>query len=108
MSECEVFKLTPLKELLSRVKCRKCPYATDGHIYSDCKRSMKCHHCKEADHHPLLCSKKRQHKSKTNEWSFVMPSSQHQNGSAEVMIKYVKGLRVSYLRSLGETKLTYN
>ena len=66
MSECEVFKLTPLKELLSRVKCRKCPYATDGHIYSDCKRSMKCHHCKEADHHALLCSKKRQHKSKTN------------------------------------------
>ena len=42
------------------------------------------------------------------EWSFVMPSSQHQNGSAEVMIKYVKGLRDSYLCSLGETKLTYN
>ena len=37
-----------------------------------------------------------------------MPSSQHQNGSAEVMIKYVKGIKASYLKALGDTKLTYN
>ena len=40
------------------------------------------------------------------EWEFVMPYSQHQNGSAEVMIKYVKGIKASYLKALGETKLT--
>ena len=42
------------------------------------------------------------------EWQFVMPASQHQNGSAEVMIKYIKGIKNSYLRALGDVKLTYN
>ena len=42
------------------------------------------------------------------EWEFVMPSSQHQNGSAEVLIKYVKGIKSAYLKALGDTKLTYN
>ena len=37
-----------------------------------------------------------------------MPSSQHQNGSAEVMIKYIKGIKKSYMRALGDRKLTYN
>ena len=42
------------------------------------------------------------------EWQFVMPSSQHQYGSAEVMIKYIKGIKKSYMRALGDRKLTYN
>ena len=46
--------------------------------------------------------------SRNLEWEFVMPASQHQNGSAEVMIKYVKGIKASYLKALGATKLTYN
>ena len=42
------------------------------------------------------------------EWQFVMPASQHQNGSAEIMIKLIKGIKNSYLRALGDVKLTYN
>ena len=41
-------------------------------------------------------------------WEFVMPHSQHQNGAVEIMIKLVKGIKASLMKSLGETKLTYN
>ena len=37
-----------------------------------------------------------------------MPKAQHQNGAAEVLIKMVKGVKDSYLRALGDVKLTYN
>ena len=37
-----------------------------------------------------------------------MPQSQHQNGAAEILIKMVKGVKVSYMRALGDVKLTYN
>ena len=37
-----------------------------------------------------------------------MPASQHQNGSSEIMIRYVKGIKESYMKALGDTKLTYN
>ena len=42
------------------------------------------------------------------DWQFVMPHSQHQNGAAEILIKLVKGVKVSYMRALGDIKLTYN
>ena len=42
------------------------------------------------------------------DWQFVMPKSQHQNGAAEILIKLVKGVKDSYLRALGDVKLTYN
>ena len=42
------------------------------------------------------------------DWRFVMPRSQHQNGAAEILIKMVKGVKVSIMRALGEVKLTYN
>ena len=42
------------------------------------------------------------------DWQFVMPKSQHQNGAAEILIKMVKGVKESYLRALGDIKLTYN
>ena len=41
-------------------------------------------------------------------WHFVMPNSQHQNGAVEIMIKLVKGIKTSIMKSLGDTKLTYN
>ena len=67
MSTCEVFKNTPVKELLARCKCKKCPFATDDHIFSTCKRKIRCHNCKEFDHHGLLCPKPRKNdKSKNN------------------------------------------
>ena len=45
---------------------------------------------------------------KSLNWEFVMPNSQHQNGAVEIMIKLVKGIKSSLLKSLGDTKLTYN
>ena len=41
-------------------------------------------------------------------WSFIMPSSQHQNGAAESLVKLVKGIKNSYMKALGDAKLTYN
>ena len=42
------------------------------------------------------------------EWKFIMPASQHQNGAAEVLIKLVKGVYKSFLKSLGDKKLSLN
>ena len=42
------------------------------------------------------------------EWRAIMPSSQHQNGACEVMIKMVKGVRKSLLHVLGDTKISLN
>ena len=45
---------------------------------------------------------------KSMDWKFVMPSSQHQNGAAEILIKMVKGVKVSMLKALGTQVLTLN
>ena len=42
------------------------------------------------------------------EWKFVMPSSQHQNGAAEILIKMVKGVKKSMMHAMGDTKLSLN
>ena len=42
------------------------------------------------------------------EWKFIMPSSQHQNGAAEIMIKMVKGVKRSLLKALGNQILNLN
>ena len=42
------------------------------------------------------------------DWQFLMPHSQHQNGAAEILIQMVKGVKMSYMKALGEVKLTYN
>ena len=42
------------------------------------------------------------------DWQFVMQHSQHQNGAAEILIQMVKGVKMSYMKALGEVKLTYN
>merc|ERR1712082_323642 len=42
------------------------------------------------------------------EWQIIMPSSQHQNGAAEVIIKLVKGVKKSILHALGESVLSLN
>ena len=42
------------------------------------------------------------------DWKFVMPSSQHQNGAAEILIKMVKGVMKSFMNSMGDTKLSLN
>ena len=39
---------------------------------------------------------------------FIMASSQHQNGAAESLIKFIKGVMKSFLRSYRESKLTIN
>ena len=38
----------------------------------------------------------------------MMPSSQHQNGAAEILIKMVKGVKASMLKALGTQVLTLN
>ena len=42
------------------------------------------------------------------DWQFIMPQSQHQNGAVEIMVKLVKGIKVSCMRALGDIRLTYN
>ena len=42
------------------------------------------------------------------EWIFIMPASQHQNGAAEVLIKLAKGVYKSFLKALGDIKLSLN
>ena len=37
-----------------------------------------------------------------------MPSSQHQNGAAEILIKMVKGVKKSFMHAMGDTKLSLN
>ena len=39
---------------------------------------------------------------------FVMPSSQHQNGAVEIMIKVVKGIMKSLMEAIGTTVLFLN
>ena len=51
---------------------------------------------------------KRYGADKNITWEFVMPSSQHQNGAAEILIKFVKGVKVAYMKAIGDCKLTYN
>ena len=41
-------------------------------------------------------------------WSFIMPSSQHQNGAAEAMVKLAKGVMKTLQKAIGESKLTLN
>ena len=40
------------------------------------------------------------------EWLFIMPDAQHQNGSAEIMVKLVKGVKQAFMKSLGEQILS--
>ena len=42
------------------------------------------------------------------EWNFIMASSQHQNGAAESLIKFTKGVMKSFIRVYGDSKLTLN
>ena len=42
------------------------------------------------------------------DWSFVMPSSQHQNGAVEILIKIVKGVMKSLMEAIGTTVLFQN
>ena len=42
------------------------------------------------------------------EWKFIMASSQHQNGAAEIMIKMVKGVKKSMMRAMGNRILNLN
>ena len=37
-----------------------------------------------------------------------MPQSQHQNGAVEIMVKLIKGIKSSYMKAVGDVKLTYN
>ena len=37
-----------------------------------------------------------------------MPSSQHQNGAAEILIKMMKGVKKSFMHAMGDTKLSLN
>ena len=45
---------------------------------------------------------------KALEWKFIMASSQHQNGAAEILIKMVKGLKKSMMRAIGNQILNLN
>ena len=36
------------------------------------------------------------------EWRLIMPDSQHQNGASEILVKMVKGVKSSLLRSIGD------
>ena len=42
------------------------------------------------------------------EWRFIMAAAQHQNGAAESMIKFSKGVMKALIKSYGESKLTLN
>ena len=42
------------------------------------------------------------------EWKFIMAASQHQNGAAESMIKFSKGVLKSLVKSYGDSRLTLN
>jgi len=42
------------------------------------------------------------------DWKFIMPQSQHQNGAVEIMVKLIKGIKSSYMKAVGDVKLTYN
>ena len=42
------------------------------------------------------------------EWRTIMPDSQHQNGAAESMVKLVKGVTKSLMKTMGDTKLSLN
>ena len=42
------------------------------------------------------------------EWTTIMPSAQHQNGAAEIIVKLVKGIMSSLLASIGTTVLSLN
>ena len=45
---------------------------------------------------------------KSVEWRTIMPDSQHQNGAAESLVKMVKGVKKSLLKTMGDTKLSLN
>ena len=46
--------------------------------------------------------------SKGLQWSFIMPASQHQNGAAESLIKFSKGVLKALQKTYGESKLSLN
>ena len=46
--------------------------------------------------------------SKGIDWNFIMPASQHQNGAAESMVKFSKGVMKALMKSYGDTKLSLN
>ena len=46
--------------------------------------------------------------SKGLTWNFIMPSSQHQNGAAEILIKLVKGVMKSFICAVGDTRMSLN
>ena len=65
MSECSVFQAMPVKDLLARVSCKKCPYSTNDHLFANCNKKVHCRKCDGSDHHGLLCDKKT-HRSMNN------------------------------------------
>ena len=46
--------------------------------------------------------------SKGIAWNFIMPASQHQNGAAESMVKFSKGVMKALTKSYGDAKLSLN
>ena len=103
MTECEVFKSMPLKDLLSRVKCKKCPYSNDNHAFQSCKRTTRCYNCKETDHHGLLCAKKRAKNKSKNHVSLAKSNSNFVNDQADVSLPPVM-CQVMYVKALSADK----
>ena len=54
MSECSVFQAMPVKDLIERVNCKKCPYSTDNHSFDTCSKKVFCRKCEGTDHHGLF------------------------------------------------------
>ena len=46
--------------------------------------------------------------SKGIEWNFIMPASQHQNGAAESLVKFSKGVLKSMMKTYADFKLSLN
>ena len=46
--------------------------------------------------------------SKNLEWMFTRANSPHQNGISEIMVKMAKGVKKTFLKVLGDTRLTLN
>ena len=42
------------------------------------------------------------------EWRLIMPDSQHQSGASEILVKMVKGVKSSLIRSIGDRVLSLN
>ena len=58
--KCETWKGLSMEAKRKLVKCRKHPFAKDGHSYKDCDKppNYPCKKCKSKEHTALLCDKK--------------------------------------------------